>query len=130
MAKQGRLVLFRTRSTEQAREHIELYMNTMLAAGFNEQEVETNVGQCWMWRDAYASETDTQAREEFMGSFEIVDHRLAQDDSNRITRWRRLQADAGDLSVQHLVFHTCLSLVFHTSNRVLLPSPPVVSEQK
>lgn len=76
MAKLGRLVLFRTRSAEQAREHIELYMNTMLAAGFNEQEIERNVGQCWMWRDAYASETDTQAREEFIPGFERMDAML------------------------------------------------------
>ena len=70
MAKQGRLVLFRTRSAEQALEHINLDRDNMLSAGFDELAVERNLDQCWMWRDAYVAETDDQALEEFMPGFE------------------------------------------------------------
>ena len=73
MAKQGKLVLFRTRNAEQAREHINLYRDTVLSAGFDEQAVEHNLDQCWMWRDAYVAESNDQAVEEFVSGMERVD---------------------------------------------------------
>ena len=83
MAKQGRLVLFRTSSAEQAREHIDLYRNTMLSSGFDEQAVERNIDQCWMWRDAYVAETDERARDEFIPGFERSDAMLKE----TVARW-------------------------------------------
>ena len=70
MAKQGRLVLFRTRSAEQALEHIDLYRNTMLSSGYDEKAVERNLSQCWMWREAYVAESDEQAIDEFAPGYE------------------------------------------------------------
>ena len=83
MATRGRLVLFRTRSAEQAREHIDLYRSTMLSSGFDEQTVERNIDQCWMWRDAYVAETAEQAQQEFIPGFERLDAMLRE----TVARW-------------------------------------------
>ena len=70
MGRRGRLVLFRSESAVEAREHVELYRKSMLEAGFDEAAVQQNLDQCWMWRDCYVAESDAQAQEEFTGGLE------------------------------------------------------------
>ena len=70
MARKGRLVLFRTMTAVEAREHIDIYRRNMLDAGFDEAAVQDNLDRCWMWRDCYVAESDDQAREEFFPGLE------------------------------------------------------------
>ena len=66
MGKQGRLVLFRTRTPVAAKQHIDIYRQNMLAAGYAEEQVKQNLAKCWMWRDCYVAESTDQALDEYM----------------------------------------------------------------
>ena len=70
MARQGRLVLFRTRSVSAAKEQINVYRQNMLAAGYTEEQVERNLDKSWMWRDCYVAESTDQALDEYMTGME------------------------------------------------------------
>ena len=69
MAAIGRPVLLRGRSTEALGQSLQIYRDTMLAAGFSEPEVEAALDQCWVWRETYLAETDGQAMDEFLPAF-------------------------------------------------------------
>jgi alkanesulfonate monooxygenase SsuD/methylene tetrahydromethanopterin reductase-like flavin-dependent oxidoreductase (luciferase family) len=66
MAKIGRPVLLRGGSINATGEKIKLYRDTMASAGFNEEDVEKNLDQIWVWREMHLAETDDQALDEFL----------------------------------------------------------------
>jgi alkanesulfonate monooxygenase SsuD/methylene tetrahydromethanopterin reductase-like flavin-dependent oxidoreductase (luciferase family) len=66
MARIGRPILLRGSSITSVGEKIELYRDTMSAAGFDEQAVEKNLDQIWVWREMHLAETDDQALGEFL----------------------------------------------------------------
>ncbi len=65
MAKKGRLILLRTNSAAEAREYNDLYLNTMLNAGFKEERTLDNLARIWFWRDCFVAESDNEAHELF-----------------------------------------------------------------
>ena len=66
MARIGRPILLRGRSTNHTAASIRLYRDTMAEAGFGEEEIEANLDQIWVWREMHLAETDDQAMEEFL----------------------------------------------------------------
>ena len=74
MGKIGRPVMLRGRpaSAEGLGESVRMYKDTMLSAGFDEPEVERSLDESWVWREAYVSETDDQALEEFLPAHQIA----------------------------------------------------------
>ena len=66
MARIGRPILLRSNSINSVGEKIKLYRDTMAAAGFDEEAVEKNLDQIWVWREMHLAETDDQALEEFL----------------------------------------------------------------
>ena len=69
MARIGRPVLLRGRSTNHLADGISLYRETMKEAGFNDAAVEANLDQIWVWREIHLAETDEEAFEEFLPAF-------------------------------------------------------------
>ena len=72
MARIGRPMLLRGRSTEHLGESIKLYKDTMLSSGFDEAAVEAALDESWVWREAYIADTDEQALEEFIPAYETA----------------------------------------------------------
>lgn len=70
MAKKGRLILLRTNSAAEAKEYNDLYLNTMLNAGFKEELALSNFGRTWFWRDCFVAESDNEAHELFFSGLE------------------------------------------------------------
>ena len=70
MARIGRPMLLRGRSTEALGHSIQLYRDTMLSSGFDEPAVERALNQSWVWRECYVAETDDQALSEFIPAYE------------------------------------------------------------
>ena len=66
MARIGRPILLRGRSTNHTAASIQLYRDTMAEAGFDEPAVEACVDKIWVWRELHVAETDSQATEEFL----------------------------------------------------------------
>ena len=66
MARIGRPILLRGRSTTSTAADIALYRNTMAEAGFDEESIERNLEQIWIWREIHLAETDDQAMNEFL----------------------------------------------------------------
>ena len=66
MAAQRRPVLMRTFSAESARETVQLYSDALRAVGCGEAEVSALLEQCWIWRDCYVADSDTEARAGFL----------------------------------------------------------------
>ena len=66
MAKIGRPILLRGSSISSVGEKIELYRDTMASAGFDEEAVEKNLDQIWVWREMHLAETDDEAFGEFL----------------------------------------------------------------
>jgi alkanesulfonate monooxygenase SsuD/methylene tetrahydromethanopterin reductase-like flavin-dependent oxidoreductase (luciferase family) len=66
MARIGRPILLRGRSTTSTAADIALYRDTMAEAGFDEESIERNLEQIWIWREIHLAETDDQAMNEFL----------------------------------------------------------------
>ena len=66
MARLGRPILLRGRSTNSTAASIRLYRETMSEAGFDDAAIERNLDQVWVWRELHVAETDEQAFEEFL----------------------------------------------------------------
>ena len=69
MARIGRPVLLRGRSTNHVGDGISLYRETMQDSGFDDPTIEANLDQVWVWREIHVAETDEQAFEEFLPAF-------------------------------------------------------------
>ena len=69
MARIGRPVLLRGRSTNHVGDGISLYRETMEESGFGDDAVEANLDQIWVWRELHVAETDEQAYDEFLPAF-------------------------------------------------------------
>ncbi len=66
MARIGRPILLRGRSTNSTGANIRLYRDTMEEAGFDDAAIERNLDQVWVWREMHLADTDEQALEEFL----------------------------------------------------------------
>ena len=69
MARIGRPVLLRGRSTNHVGDGISLYRETMEESGFDDATIEANLDQIWVWREIHLAETDEQAFDEFLPAF-------------------------------------------------------------
>ena len=66
MARIGRPVLLRGRSTNSTADNIRLYRDTMAESGFDEEAIGRNLDQIWVWREMHLAESDDQAMDEFL----------------------------------------------------------------
>ncbi len=66
MARIGRPILLRGRSTNSTAASIRLYRDAMAEAGFEPEAIERNLDQIWVWREMHLAETDEQAMNEFL----------------------------------------------------------------
>lgn len=69
MARIGRPVLLRGRSTNHVGDGISLYRETMQESGFDDAAIEANLDQIWVWREIHVAETDGQAFDEYLPAF-------------------------------------------------------------
>ena len=69
MARIGRPVLLRGRSTDHVGDGISLYRETMEESGFDDAAIESNLDQIWVWREIHVAETDEQAFDEYLPTF-------------------------------------------------------------
>jgi alkanesulfonate monooxygenase SsuD/methylene tetrahydromethanopterin reductase-like flavin-dependent oxidoreductase (luciferase family) len=61
IARGGRPFLMNVQSNEVTRHRMELYRRTMREAGYDEDAVARNVGQCWVWRNVFVADSDAEA---------------------------------------------------------------------
>ena len=66
MARIGRPILLRGRSTNGTGADIALYRDTMAEAGFDEAAIERCLDNIWVWRETHLAESDDQAMDEFL----------------------------------------------------------------
>lgn len=66
MARIGRPVLFRGREINIVGDSVRLYRDTLTSEGFNEEQINNCLEQCWVWYEAHLAETDEQAWDEFL----------------------------------------------------------------
>ena len=66
MARIGRPILLRGRSTNSTAADIAFYRDTMAESGFSEEAIERNLDQIWVWREMHVAESDDQALDEFI----------------------------------------------------------------
>ena len=69
MARIGRPVLLRGRSTNHVGDGISLYRETMEESGFGDAAIEANLDQIWVWREIHVAETDERAFGEYLPAF-------------------------------------------------------------
>ena len=78
MARIGRPVLLRGRSTNATAANIRAYREAMEEAGYDEAAIEQNLAQIWVWREMHLAETGEQAMEEFLpaqyDAFKTMEH--------------------------------------------------------
>ena len=69
MARIGRPVLLRGRSTNHVGDGISLYQDTMAESGYSDAAIQANLDQTWVWREIHLAETDEQAFDEYLPAF-------------------------------------------------------------
>ncbi len=78
MARIGRPILLRGRSINSVAGDIALYRDTMAESGFDEETIQRNLDDIWVWREAHLAETDDQAMDEFLPA-NLRAHSIMQD---------------------------------------------------
>lgn len=61
MARQGRPFLMNLQSNETTRQRLELYQETMAESGYDEETIQRNVADSWVWRNIFVAGTDAEA---------------------------------------------------------------------
>jgi alkanesulfonate monooxygenase SsuD/methylene tetrahydromethanopterin reductase-like flavin-dependent oxidoreductase (luciferase family) len=61
MARQGRPFLMNLQSNEITRQRLELYQETMAESGYDEEAIQRNVADSWVWRNIFVAGTDAEA---------------------------------------------------------------------
>ncbi|HEX5320898.1 MAG TPA: LLM class flavin-dependent oxidoreductase [Stellaceae bacterium] len=61
LAREGKPWMMNVQSLETTRRRVELYRETMLAAGFDEEAVAANLAASWVWRNIFVAATDAEA---------------------------------------------------------------------
>ena len=61
VARQGRPFLMNVQTDDVTRHRLDLYRQTMRQAGFDEAAVASAVDNCWIWRNIFVADTDTEA---------------------------------------------------------------------
>jgi alkanesulfonate monooxygenase SsuD/methylene tetrahydromethanopterin reductase-like flavin-dependent oxidoreductase (luciferase family) len=61
MARQGRPFLMNVQTDDVTRHRLDLYRQTMHQAGFDDAAVAAAVDNCWIWRNIFVADTDTEA---------------------------------------------------------------------
>ncbi len=111
LARRGRPFLMNVQSMEVTRHRTALYCRTMREAGFDDETIARNLGQCWVWRNVFVAETDAEAERVGVPAFAaMVESRAAL--RNRIHRetGMRIEVPAADLpsargNVEHGFIH-------------------------
>jgi alkanesulfonate monooxygenase SsuD/methylene tetrahydromethanopterin reductase-like flavin-dependent oxidoreductase (luciferase family) len=98
LARAGRPFLMNVQSSETTRRRFELYRAAMANAGFDDDRIARNLDQCWVWRNVFVAETQTDAERIGIPAFEaMAASRAAM--RNRIYRetGQRIEVPASDL---------------------------------
>jgi alkanesulfonate monooxygenase SsuD/methylene tetrahydromethanopterin reductase-like flavin-dependent oxidoreductase (luciferase family) len=111
LARQGRPFLMNVQSVAVTRQRIEQYGKTMRDSGYDEEKIASNLADCWVWRNVFVAETDTEAERLGVPAFQaMVESRAAL--RNRIFRETglRIAVPESDLptaraSVEHGFIH-------------------------
>jgi alkanesulfonate monooxygenase SsuD/methylene tetrahydromethanopterin reductase-like flavin-dependent oxidoreductase (luciferase family) len=111
LARQGRPFLMNVQSMAVTRHRVALYRKTMSEAGFDEAAITCNLEECWVWRNVFVAETDSEAERIGVPAFQaMVESRAAL--RNRIYRetGMRIEVPATDLpsaraSTEHGFIH-------------------------
>jgi alkanesulfonate monooxygenase SsuD/methylene tetrahydromethanopterin reductase-like flavin-dependent oxidoreductase (luciferase family) len=111
LARQGRPFLMNVQSMAVTRGHMELYRKAMREAGYSDDRIAENLGNCWVWRNVFVAETDAEAERAGVPAFQaMVESRAAL--RNRIYRetGMRIAVPESDLpsaraSVEHGFIH-------------------------
>jgi alkanesulfonate monooxygenase SsuD/methylene tetrahydromethanopterin reductase-like flavin-dependent oxidoreductase (luciferase family) len=111
LARQGRPFLMNVQSMAVTRHRMALYRKTMCEAGFDEAAITRNLEECWVWRNVFVAETDSEAERIGVPAFQaMVESRAAL--RNRIYRETglRIEVPATDLpsaraSTEHGFIH-------------------------
>ena len=111
LARRGRPFLMNVQSMAVTRRRLELYRRTLHEAGYSEDRIAENLGNCWVWRNVFVAETDAEAERCGVPAFQaMVESRAAL--RNRIYRETglRIAVPESDLpsaraSVEHGFIH-------------------------
>jgi alkanesulfonate monooxygenase SsuD/methylene tetrahydromethanopterin reductase-like flavin-dependent oxidoreductase (luciferase family) len=72
LARQGRPFLMNVQSMAVTRRRFALYREAMRGAGFGEERIAQNLGQCWVWRNIVVAETDAEAERLGLPAFQAM----------------------------------------------------------
>ena len=61
MARQGRPLMLVVQPDDETERRFEVYRQTMREAGFDQEAIQRNMDECWIWRNVYVAETDAEA---------------------------------------------------------------------
>jgi alkanesulfonate monooxygenase SsuD/methylene tetrahydromethanopterin reductase-like flavin-dependent oxidoreductase (luciferase family) len=111
LARQGRPFLMNVQSMAVTRHRIASYCETMRGCDFDDEKIQRNLRQSWVWRNVFVAETEAEAERIGVPAFSaMVESRAAL--RNRIYRetGMRIEVPAGDLpsaraSVEHGFIH-------------------------
>ena len=70
MAREGRPFMMNIQSNEVTRHRMDLYRDTLRESGFDEETVQRNVDDSWVWRNIFVADTDAEAKRLAIPAFE------------------------------------------------------------
>ncbi|MDH3704211.1 MAG: LLM class flavin-dependent oxidoreductase [Alphaproteobacteria bacterium] len=70
MAREGRPFMMNIQSNEVTRHRMDLYRDTLRESGFDDETVQRNVDDSWVWRNIFIADTDAEAKRLAIPAFE------------------------------------------------------------
>ena len=70
MAREGRPFMMNIQSNEVTRHRMDLYRDTLRESGFDEETVQRNVDDSWVWRNIFVADSDAEAKRLAIPAFE------------------------------------------------------------
>jgi alkanesulfonate monooxygenase SsuD/methylene tetrahydromethanopterin reductase-like flavin-dependent oxidoreductase (luciferase family) len=78
IARQGRPFMMNIQTNEETARRMALYRDTLRGLGLDEAVIQSNVDQCWVWRNVFVAETDAEAERIAVPAFHAMQEKRVE----------------------------------------------------
>ena len=118
MGEQGRPFMLVIQPDDETSRRFDVYKKTMSESGYDDEAIERNMEQCWIWRNVFVAETDAEAEKIGVPAF-VESRQHIQDTRNRLNTAEEMATVSQSLADPR----------FGVEHSMIYGSPDTVSER-
>lgn len=111
MGEQGRPFMLVVQPDDETSRRFDTYKKTMSRAGYDDETIEDNMQQCWIWRNVFVAETDAEAEKIGVPAF-VESRQHVEETRKRLNTAKEMESVARGLAdprfgVEHSLIYGC-----------------------